>query len=93
MVIVRVPKGDEIARSTALDAGASGLVIPHCESAEEVRQFVKEMYFRKSRLLLRFLSFKSNHSGALSNIRLLANSAGDLENADKTNSTDRPALL
>jgi len=44
-VIVRVPKHDEISLTTALDAGAAGIVIPHVESADEVRKFVKEMYY------------------------------------------------
>jgi 4-hydroxy-2-oxoheptanedioate aldolase len=47
MVIVRVPKHDEISLTTALDAGAGGIVIPHCESAQEVRDFMKEAYFRE----------------------------------------------
>ncbi|KAH7040954.1 Pyruvate/Phosphoenolpyruvate kinase-like domain-containing protein, partial [Microdochium trichocladiopsis] len=45
LVLVRVPKHDEISLTTALDAGAAGIVIPHCESADEVRKMVKEMYF------------------------------------------------
>lgn len=45
MVIVRVPKHDEISLSTALDAGASGIVFPHIESAEEVKQLIKNMYY------------------------------------------------
>ncbi|KAF2663425.1 HpcH/HpaI aldolase [Microthyrium microscopicum] len=45
MVIVRVPKGDEISLTTALDAGAAGIMIPHCESAEEVQALIKEMYY------------------------------------------------
>ncbi|PTB45406.1 hypothetical protein M441DRAFT_54465 [Trichoderma asperellum CBS 433.97] len=45
LVIVRVPKEDEIALSTALDAGASGIIIPHCESKEEVEEFMKKMYY------------------------------------------------
>jgi 4-hydroxy-2-oxoheptanedioate aldolase len=47
MVIVRVPKGDEISLTTALDAGAAGIVIPHCESAEEVKKMIKEIRYRK----------------------------------------------
>jgi 4-hydroxy-2-oxoheptanedioate aldolase len=46
MVVVRVPKHDEISLTTALDAGAAGIVIPHCESAEEVKNFVKEVFYR-----------------------------------------------
>jgi 4-hydroxy-2-oxoheptanedioate aldolase len=45
MVIVRVPKHDELSLTTALDAGAAGIIIPHCESAEEVKSFIKEAYF------------------------------------------------
>ncbi|KAH8760630.1 Pyruvate/Phosphoenolpyruvate kinase-like domain-containing protein [Hyaloscypha sp. PMI_1271] len=45
MVIVRVPKHDEISLTTALDAGAAGIVIPHCESAEEVKQVLEEAYY------------------------------------------------
>ncbi|KAF2028049.1 macrophomate synthase [Setomelanomma holmii] len=44
-VIVRVPKHDEISLTTALDAGAAGIIIPHTESAEEVKKFIKEAYF------------------------------------------------
>lgn len=47
LVIVRVPKEDEIALSTALDAGASGIIIPHCETKEEVEEFMQKMYYRK----------------------------------------------
>lgn len=47
MVVVRVPKHDEVSLSTALDAGAAGIVIPHVESADEVRHFIKECYYRK----------------------------------------------
>ncbi|KAK6073848.1 hypothetical protein SCUP515_06770 [Seiridium cupressi] len=45
MVVVRVPKHDGTILSTALDAGASAIVIPHTESAEEVKHFIKEMYY------------------------------------------------
>lgn len=45
MVVVRVPKHDELSLTTALDAGAAGIVIPHCESAQEVKDFIKEMYY------------------------------------------------
>jgi len=45
LVIVRVPKHDELSLSTALDAGAAGIVIPHCESAEEVKAFIKESFY------------------------------------------------
>jgi 4-hydroxy-2-oxoheptanedioate aldolase len=45
MVIVRVPKHDELSLSTALDAGAAGIIIPHCESVEDVEKFKKEAFF------------------------------------------------
>jgi 4-hydroxy-2-oxoheptanedioate aldolase len=48
LVIVRVPKHDELSLTTALDAGASGIVIPHVESAQEVKDMIKEMYYRAS---------------------------------------------
>lgn len=41
-----MPKNDELSLSTALDAGASGIVIPHVESAQEVKDMIKEMYYR-----------------------------------------------
>lgn len=47
MVVVRVPKHDEISLTTALDAGAAGIIIPHCESADDVRAMIKEMYYRE----------------------------------------------
>ncbi len=47
MVVVRVPKHDEVSLSTALDAGAAGIVIPHCESAQEVKDLLNEIYYRK----------------------------------------------
>ncbi|KAL7957187.1 Pyruvate/Phosphoenolpyruvate kinase-like domain-containing protein [Trichoderma compactum] len=43
MAIVRVPKEDEISLTTALDAGAAGIIIPHCESKEEVEEFTKKI--------------------------------------------------
>lgn len=47
LVVVRVPKDDRVALSTALEAGASAIIIPHCESAKEVQDFIQETYFRK----------------------------------------------
>lgn len=47
MAIVRVPKEDEISLTTALDAGAAGIIIPHCESKEEVEEFMKKIYYRE----------------------------------------------
>lgn len=46
-VIVRVPKDDVLSITTALDAGAAGIIIPHCESAEEVEKYKKEIYYRE----------------------------------------------
>lgn len=46
LVIVRVPKHDEISLTTALDAGAAGIVIPHVETADDVKNMMKEMYYR-----------------------------------------------
>jgi 4-hydroxy-2-oxoheptanedioate aldolase len=45
MVVVRVPKHDELSLTTALDAGAAAIVIPHCESAADVEHFKKEAFF------------------------------------------------
>lgn len=45
MVVVRVPKHDELSLTTALDAGAAGIVIPHCETAQEVKNFIKEAFY------------------------------------------------
>jgi 4-hydroxy-2-oxoheptanedioate aldolase len=45
LVIVRVPKHDEVSLTTALDAGAAGIIIPHVESAEEVERFKKEAFY------------------------------------------------
>jgi len=45
MVVVRVPKHDEISISTALDAGAAAIIIPHCESAQEVQEIIEEMFY------------------------------------------------
>lgn len=46
MVIVRVPKHDEVSLSTALDAGAAGIIFPHMESAEDVKDMIKRVYYR-----------------------------------------------
>ncbi|KAH7400926.1 macrophomate synthase [Phaeosphaeria sp. MPI-PUGE-AT-0046c] len=45
MVIVRIPKDDPLSITTALDAGAAGIIVPHCESAEEVERYKKEIYY------------------------------------------------
>ncbi|KAL5118057.1 hypothetical protein ACEQ8H_004044 [Pleosporales sp. CAS-2024a] len=47
MVAVRVSKHDEVSLTTALDAGAAAIVIPHTESAAEVEAFKKEVFFGK----------------------------------------------
>lgn len=46
MVVVRVPGEDEVSLTTALDAGASGIIIPHCETREQVEEFMKRIYYR-----------------------------------------------
>lgn len=48
LAIVRVPAHDEISLTTALDAGAAGIIIPHVESAEDVKNFISRAYYRKS---------------------------------------------
>ncbi|KAL1876837.1 hypothetical protein VTK73DRAFT_9139 [Phialemonium thermophilum] len=45
LAIVRVPKLDEVMLVTALDAGAAGIILPQCETAEEVRKKIKESYY------------------------------------------------
>lgn len=45
MVVVRVPKHDELSVSTALDAGAAGIIIPHTESAQDVKDMMKAAYY------------------------------------------------
>jgi len=45
LVVIRVDKRDPVSLTTALDAGAAGIIIPHCESAEEVKEFIKEVYY------------------------------------------------
>lgn len=45
MVVVRVPKHDEVSLSTALDAGAAGFVIPHTESAQDIKDKVKDIFY------------------------------------------------
>lgn len=48
MVVCRIPKHDEVSLTTALDAGAAGLVIPHTDTAQDVRDKVKEIFYRTS---------------------------------------------
>ncbi|RAO66848.1 uncharacterized protein BHQ10_002860 [Talaromyces amestolkiae] len=38
-------EGHTLAIVRALDAGASGIIIPHCESAEEVKQIIAKVYY------------------------------------------------
>ncbi|KAH8658099.1 Pyruvate/Phosphoenolpyruvate kinase-like domain-containing protein [Xylariales sp. PMI_506] len=45
LAIVRVDKHDSAALTTALDAGAAGIVIPHCESAQEVKDMYQKVNF------------------------------------------------
>ena len=47
MVAVRIPKHDEVSLSTALDAGAAGFVIPHTESAQDIKDKVKDIFYRE----------------------------------------------
>ncbi|KAJ4298239.1 hypothetical protein N0V90_006138 [Kalmusia sp. IMI 367209] len=44
-VVVRVPKHDEVSLITALDAGASAIVIPDVESAQDVKDFIQKIYY------------------------------------------------
>jgi 4-hydroxy-2-oxoheptanedioate aldolase len=44
-VIVRVPKHSEVDLTTALDAGASGFVLPHTDNVDDVKRFIKEIYY------------------------------------------------
>lgn len=46
MVACRVPKHDEVCLTTALDAGASAIVIPHTESAKDILDKVKDVFYR-----------------------------------------------
>lgn len=61
MALVRVPKEDEWVLTTALDAGAAGIIIPHSESKEEVEEFMKKIYYRKCLYIERRV-FKSHFS-------------------------------
>lgn len=47
LVVVRVAKGDPTGLATALDAGASGIVMPHTETVEEVKEMIKEVFYRE----------------------------------------------
>ena len=49
MVVVRIPKHDETILSTALDAGAAGIVMPHCDNAAEIKHLLNEIYYRKQK--------------------------------------------
>lgn len=54
--IVRCHKGDDATLTTALDAGAAGIVIPHCEAAEEVIEMHEKIYYRKSSIFFQTLT-------------------------------------
>jgi 2-keto-3-deoxy-L-rhamnonate aldolase RhmA len=43
--LVRVPKGEYSLATRALDAGASGIVLPHVDSPEEAREAVRRLKF------------------------------------------------
>jgi 2-keto-3-deoxy-L-rhamnonate aldolase RhmA len=43
--LVRVPKGEYSLATRALDTGASGIVLPHVDSAEEAREAVNRLKF------------------------------------------------
>jgi 4-hydroxy-2-oxoheptanedioate aldolase len=60
MVVCRIPKHDEVSLTTALDAGAAGLVIPHTDSAQDVRDKVKEMFYRECTHRMQILDSRAN---------------------------------
>jgi len=43
--LVRVPKGEYALAARALDAGASGIIVPHIDSATEAREAVERLKF------------------------------------------------
>lgn len=43
--IVRIPNGEYALASRALDGGATGIVVPHVESAAEAREIVRQLRF------------------------------------------------
>ncbi|KAH8901405.1 Phosphoenolpyruvate/pyruvate domain-containing protein [Thozetella sp. PMI_491] len=45
MAIVRVPHNDDSTLLAALDAGAAGILLPHCEDVEEVKKFIRKIYY------------------------------------------------
>ena len=61
MVVCRIPKHDEVSLTTALDAGAAGLVIPHTESAQDIRDKVREVFYRACPTPPRIMSPQSSH--------------------------------
>lgn len=61
MVVCRIPKHDEVSLTTALDAGAAGLVIPHTESAQDIRDKVKEVFYRGCPTPPLIMSLQSSH--------------------------------
>jgi 4-hydroxy-2-oxoheptanedioate aldolase len=44
-VFVRVPKDDEVFLTACLDAGVDGIMLPHTESAEEVKELADKIYY------------------------------------------------
>lgn len=44
-VIVRIPRGEYSTVIKPLEAGANGLVLPHCMSAQDAREFVRKAKF------------------------------------------------
>lgn len=47
LVVCRVPKHDEVSLSTALDAGCAGFVIPHTETTQDIKDKVKDIFYRE----------------------------------------------
>jgi len=82
MVFVRVPRGDPTTLTSALDAGAAGIILPHTETAQDVRDLIKEVYYRKLSGSKMCPSLSSSYSP------MTANGAAPL-----LNSPHRPALL
>jgi 4-hydroxy-2-oxoheptanedioate aldolase len=66
LVIVRVPRDDEAFLTAALDAGADGIILPHTESAEEVKELADKVYYppigKRSFSPWTFAPFVSDHS-------------------------------
>lgn len=45
--VVRPPAGDHAILSTAIDAGAAGIIYPHVETAEQVRVLIDQCLYRE----------------------------------------------